>query len=465
MSRLALTLLFYFLMMPTLPIMMWVLLNGAKPRKNVLLGVTLPYRARLEPEVEVLVRDYKRWVYISCAVAFVLSLGVFFFRRFSLVFTWLMLWLLLAIALPHLPYILYHRRLRALKRQNGWYAPAGGDDRPPVLLVDTKAAAQPVRVLGPGWFLPPFALSLVPVGIALFSRPPQFVNAVAFGVCALLVPMFYGLYRLIFRQRAEVVDEDSEVTVTLTNIRRRNWGRCWLASAWLTGVFNFCLWFFLHSALGFTILVCLYSALVLVAVMGAEFSTRNAQFRLTQQSGTGLFDDQDDYWIWGLFYYNPTDNHLMVNERVGNGMSMNLAKPSGKVLAGVVVALLLTIPLMCAWIIRDDFTPVTLHVSDTAIVASHPSKTYEIPLGEVEAVSLVEQKPQHVIKTNGTGLDTVSTGRFNVDGEAQQLCLNPQSLPFLRVETPEGVYLLGGNTGEETLAAYQALTQRLAAVS
>ena len=43
---------------------------------------------------------------------------------------------------------------------------------------------------------------------------------------------------------------------------------------------------------------------------------------------------EDDYWMWGFIYNNPNDNHLMVNYRVGIGMSVNIAKPAGKILMG-----------------------------------------------------------------------------------------------------------------------------------
>ena len=78
----------------------------------------------------------------------------------------------------------------------------------------------------------------------------------------------------------------------------------------------------------------LYTLLILYICLRAEFAARRAQERLTRESGPD-YVDEDEFWIWGLIYYNPNDRRAMINDRTGMGMSMNLARPAGKVVRGL----------------------------------------------------------------------------------------------------------------------------------
>jgi len=50
--------------------------------------------------------------------------------------------------------------------------------------------------------------------------------------------------------------------------------------------------------------------------------------------------NEDQYWIWGIFYYNPKDRQFFHAKRNANmGVTMNMAHPAAK----FVVALLLLI--------------------------------------------------------------------------------------------------------------------------
>ena len=45
----------------------------------------------------------------------------------------------------------------------------------------------------------------------------------------------------------------------------------------------------------------------MVVCFRLEFGLRRAQEKLTVSSGTGWYVDEDDKWLWGLFYYDPHD--------------------------------------------------------------------------------------------------------------------------------------------------------------
>ncbi len=44
-------------------------------------------------------------------------------------------------------------------------------------------------------------------------------------------------------------------------------------------------------------------------------------------------EEQDDYWLWGLFYNNPNDPAILVAKRHGIGWTINIGSPKGKLIA------------------------------------------------------------------------------------------------------------------------------------
>ena len=95
--------------------------------------------------------------------------------------------------------------------------------------------------------------------------------------------------------------------------------------AWATGLFFGGL-FLVESAWLFMALLLIYIVVVVGAVVGLELRVRRLQEKLTADSGGDFYVDEDDHWIWGMFYYNPNDRRLIVNDRVGMNTSVNLAR-------------------------------------------------------------------------------------------------------------------------------------------
>jgi len=333
--NITMTIFLFACMYMVLPIIYFMLLNLSKPKKNLILGVTLPYEARQERSVLEICRSYRRHLTFTCLALTALAIGAFFLGYMSLFMTYLMTWLLLAIIAPFVSYTIYHRKLKRLKRENNWFSAAAGK-----LMLDTKVSYKAQRKL-PAWlFAPPFVISLIPLAVELF-RHSVWEPAMVYGINALLVASFYLLYLILYRQKAEVIDGDTSLSRALTQVRRYNWGKMWIALSWMTALFNLGLWLFFWSNTGILITTGVYLALVLFFAINAEFSTRHAQENLSAGSGKDVYVDSDEYWLIGMFYYNPHDRHIMINDRVGINTTINLAHPLGKAVMGLSLLILL----------------------------------------------------------------------------------------------------------------------------
>ena len=422
-------------MLPVLPIVYFMQKNECKPKKNIITGVTLPYEAQGDEEVLALLERYKRELKRMCWVMLAAVVPGLFIRSVGLFMIYVVVWIIALCAVFAVPYIRCNKSLRRLKEERGWLR----TEEAPQVVTDLQAAAEEMRWLSPWWFLPPFFIALIPL---FFEREVWW----AWTICAAMVPVFYLCYRYLYRNRAEVVDADSRRTMALTRIRRYNWGKVWLVTAWSTGLFNLLLWLTLDHVWLCMGVCLLYGLITVVEAVGIEFRVRRLQEKLTADSGQGFYVDEDDQWIWGMIYYNPNDARLMVNARTGVGTTVNLARRSGQVLMALVLVLLLACPLMGVWMMGMERAPVELEVTETELVGSHYGGHWSVALEDIAEIQVLPERPK-LRRVAGTGMESALTGQFNADGWGRvTVCIDPRTGPWLLVTAEDGTrYLFGAS--------------------
>lgn len=428
-----------------LPILMFFLLrNETRFKKNIVLGVTLPYDARKDGEVLSTLRKFKTGLTLVCAALLLLCVGGALVRDMSLSMTLWGMWVLLAVAAPYVPYVVSHLRLKRIKTQRGWsYA------RGQVITVDTSVI-QPAKWLSPWLFLPPLLISLVPL---VWERSFFAIYLVD----ALCVVLFWFCYRHLLRSRAERVDDNAELTKVLTQVRRRNWGSIWLLSAWGLALLSPVTALTATKPLLMSVLFAVLTLALIAFAMGIEFRLRHVQEKLTSSSGHGSYVDEDDKWIWGLFYYDRNDKKLIVNNRVGSNTTVNIARPAGKVLMVFVAVLLLAIPFIfpIAGAVSDG--AVVLEIREDVLAAG--GKQYELALEDIAQAELLDTLPKGLARVAGTALPNLLRGGFSAPETGKvKVSLDPTCGPFLLVTMQSGQkYLLGSRTPGAVEAVFAEL--------
>ena len=186
---------------------------------------------------------------------------------------------------------------------------------------------------------------------------------------------------------------------------------------------------------------------------------RRAQAALTETAP--IVADEDDAWVGGIFYYNPTDKRFLVAKRIGLGSTVNLGTWAGKLyyaFVGLVLVVCLAIGPIFGIV---DSIPVRLELSGSApvcLVASHgQSEKYRLDTDAITDVQLRDTLPD-AARTWGTGMDHYLQGDFYVVGEGNaRFCLDPTQKCFLRVEAGGQVYWFTGDSEDHTAAIAQAL--------
>ncbi len=438
---------------PIVIILYFMLRSDAKAKRNIVLGITLPFAARESEEVKALCAKYKRVLGICSLIVLILIAPAYFFQYTSVALTYIMTWLLFAIVAIGLVYAAYNRRLKLLKAERGWFSAYAG-----VTLVDIAAVERPKR-LSLWIYLPPFLLSLLPIALELLRPNGDAGYALVYGSLAITIPLFAFFGWAITRQRADVTDEKTELTLALTNVRRYNWSIFMALAAWLTGVFATGLYFMTGDpSVVRPIALSLTFVLAMIGVaMYTEFKTRRAQEKLTESTGQEAFADEDAHWIYGMFYHNPNDSHFLINNRVGLGMTMNFAKPGGKVLALFSALIMLSLPFMGLWMMDQEFTPVALKIQDERLLALHTGEAYSIPLSQIESAELIETLPGGT-RVAGTSLGPLQKGRYSLAGiGACRINLNAETPPYIVLKAGGETYVINSADAEETTSVFNAL--------
>lgn len=427
--------------------MLYVQLNNeTKFKKNIAVGVTLPFEARENDQVKARLSRFTRELRWICAALFLIAVACIFIESLSLtMFLWC-LWLIFCVVVPYIPYILCNRDLKKLKQENGWKRTDSS-----IVTVDTSAMPAN-RWLSPLWFVPALLLSLLPLIWERAFWPIYMVDA-------LCVIGFFFCYRYLYRNKSERVDENTELTMALTQIRRYNWGKNWLICAYSIALLSFVMPLMWVSPLLSMVLTFLLTFLIAFFCIRVEFKTRKMQEKLTAQSGKGAYIDDDDCWIWGIFYYNPNDSHTLVNNRIGVNSTFNMAKPAGKIVMTFCALLLLGLPLTGPIIEFTANQPIEIQATETQIDIKNGMTSYTISTSEIDTVALLGELPANMMKTMGSGMENLLKGQFYAKSVGNMnVCLDPTVSPFILLTTTDGEnYLFGLRDAEETRALFKQI--------
>ena len=104
-------------MYPILVIMYITLANETKPKKNIILGATLPYTSLRDPRVLEICDRFKKSLRKSLWILGLIPLPSIFIPYASIAMSIVFLWILPAIIVPHVIYARYRRRLLILKKE------------------------------------------------------------------------------------------------------------------------------------------------------------------------------------------------------------------------------------------------------------------------------------------------------------------------------------------------------------
>lgn len=427
---------------PILPVMYFTMLNERKPKNNLILSTTLPKEAWEDPHVLAITKKFTRELTITCAILLLLYIPAFFMEYISIIMTYVMLWLDAIIIVPNIPFIKAVTAMRKLKKEN-WYHP----ELVKVQVADTSLASvfeEKQNSYTFVHFLLPLLVSLIPLMFPLVVPVEGSLTALLIVVLcnSSTILMCYYCYRTL-RKKEDRVNSDVTLTAVLTRIRRYYWGKCWMYISWLSTAISFCALLLFVSEWAFIIALGVLVTGILVLAVGMELKIRKEQQRLNQEQPSEILMDEDDNWPYGIICYNKNDKNLFVNSRIGFGVTTNFAHPLGKALDIFAVIMLLLLPFIGLFTVKEEFTKPQVILTETALEAHHTDVEYSIPLDDIYAVSYLTSMPE-TSKTWGSNFPHLYKGKFTIQDISKTglLCLDPYDNAFLLIQTKDSNYYL-----------------------
>lgn len=443
---------------PILPIIYFTMLNERKPKNNLILSTTIPKEAWEDPRILAITRKYTKELTVTCILLALLYIPAFFMEYLSVIMTHVMLWVDALIIIPNIPYVRAVKAMRALKKEN-WYHP----ELVKVQIADTSLAAvfeEKQSTYTFVNFLLPLLVNLIPLMFPLVvpmeGSLPSLLIVILCNSSTILA--CYYCYTVL-RKKEDRVNSDVTLTAVLTRIRRYYWGKCWMYVAWLSAAISFSALLLFVSEWAFIIALALFITGILALVVGLELKIRKEQQRLNKEQPSEILMDEDDNWPYGIVCYNKNDKNLFVNSRVGFGVTVNFAHPAGKALDIFAVVMLLLLPFIGLFTVKEEFTEPTVILTETALEAHHTELEYSVPLDEIYAVSYLTEIPK-ASKTWGINFPHLYKGKFSIKdiGQSGLLCLDPYDDAFLLIRTTDGTnYLFGMEDSAELESIYNTL--------
>jgi uncharacterized membrane protein len=432
------------------PLICYMLLNETKFKKNIVIGVTLPFEAREDDHVLAILKRYRKQQIGMCIFLLVIVIPCLFVKNIFITMTLWGIWIDLCIVLPNVIYVINNGKLKKLKSEKGWKKAETGSVR-----VDL-AAIPPDKWLSPWIFLPAVLLCLFPL---IWDRD-FWALYVLFAVCPVI---FWLCHRYLYRNKSETIDGNTDLSRVLTQVRRHNWGKMWLASAYSFTAFSLVAFLTRHHPLWSIIMIIAVGFFISLAIIRVEMNTRKVQEKLTAQSGKDWYVDDDDKWIGGIIYCNPNDSRLIINNRIGTNSGINIAKPTGKILMGLVVLLIVAMPLAGALLGSIGEGEIVLELTETGIFSANGSTEYFVPYTDIAEIEHLEELPDNLVRTYGIGMDSLLRGNFSARGVGSiKVCLDPGDPPFILITTKgKKHYLFGTRDAGLTGQIYEDLSARL----
>lgn len=367
------------------------------------------------------------------------------------VFIYYMLWILFVIIVTNVVYAMHNTRLRQVKARNGWDSKKAN-----TLTVDIKSINMDYRQVHIAAFVPAI---LIPLIFIFFDRDfcPVYIMFAA-------LSLFYAFaYKYLYRNKSEMVDSNTKLTMVLTQIRRYSWKKIWLVNTYANVLFALAMFISKENMLISGIIFAVAILIVIFYCYKIELLLRKKQEKLTQFLEDDFYVDDDDHWIWGLFYYNKNDSKLIVNKRVGINTSVNIAKPFGKILAAIALVTLLGLPFLGVYISSDIKAPIVMDVKNQHLLVDRGSDSYDIKIDNISQIVLLDELPDNLRKINGLNADSVYSGEYSArDYGNVEVCLDPGIKPYMMVSTKSGEkYIFGTRKYEDTKRIYKIINEKI----
>ena len=454
-----LNIIFFVTTYPILFLMYFFIVKNNVYENHFLFSVTMEDEWIQREEIKKIYSDFRKQMRILLVILLIIPFTSLLSKHFSIQLTIWMMWVLALCFLLLVPFGVANKKLKQWKKENHLYS-----EQKLVTYTELKSAGSVRKVTFFPFFCPSL-LSFLIWFLSIFCEKKYTLMArgdswIVFTMACITV-LFWIIAMWMDHKPVEVICYESDININYTRAKKNVWKNFWLLCSWLNTVYTFSVFlpFASDKIYQGVILIesIVYCAVIMLLLIPLMRKLKNIEKQYHDKFDVDIKMNDDNLWWMGIIYYNPKDKHTMVDKRVGLGTTVNMATPLGKVFALISVIALLSLPIVCVWVIMEEFTPIQLSVKNNTLCSEQIFQDYSIHVNDIENVTLVEELPK-MSKSNGSAMDNLLKGKFHVRNQGTyQVFLNPQNKYFISF-TADGVnYYMSGSDDEETLEVYNQL--------
>lgn len=442
-------------------IMAFTLGLAGKPHKNIILENTLPKEVINDSEVKTLAKKYRVSLWQIAGIFSVLNLSMLLTQYESILMTLFWLLLLVPMGLFYGIEISYIRQMAQLKAKKGWQLPVSPT------LIDTKLTIMKnKKALGFSYLVPAFLLTLLLV-FAMFKTQNDGALIFSVSVCIgwlISFLLWYGIRRL----PVAAPTSNERINRAYNDLTKHDWSIVAVGTSYII-ILAMAMPFLASQLKGIWVQVIIWALLILICSLSGLLvwyliRLRKKQDALLAQVEQFRYQGEDQYWRFGV-YNNPSDHRLMIPDRIGLNITMNLGRPAGKIFMsaiGLLVIGILFATLIPIYIMDFNKEPFQAELKESTLVLKAPfATTSTIALAAIQEVTLTDSLKGSVERTSGYGGDNYNTGYYVVNDKKATLYLDKRSKPFLKISTKNRDYYFTFKQPKATKQLYQKLQKTI----
>lgn len=438
-------------------IMAFVSSLAAKPHNYVIVENTFPADKINDPKVLNFSKSFRTRQFQAALILTLLDFMLLIPMKDSSFMLLFFLLLYLTIGTNYLITLRYIRKGHQLIAENHWQLTA----QP--IQIDTRLVLEKNRKLvSAWWFLLSLGLILLLCGLLYQQAMPDL--ALMFLIVNILIwGMMFFTWRVINRLPVRPLTDDQKINQQYNDLTKFYWSSLSVFMSGIISLIVFVPLLTMKMAASFFTILTIFEISLILLFCGVSLwwliRIRRKQDQLLTSTATFRYFGEDYYWRYGM-YYNPDDNRLMIPDRIGMNISINLGKTAGKIFLGLVPIILIAamaVTFVPLYVLDYHPDPLSYEIKNEAVILDGPFvKEQNIPFDQITKVELTKQLPTGV-RTNGLATNDYDIGHYRIAGESAILFVDHQSKPILIIHAKDRSYYYTNKKPAETKKLYQMI--------
>lgn len=353
-----------------IPVFITLMFTPYLTRKTESFGVSIPEEIYDSPELKAMRKQYviNSGILSAIVMALILVSSILFGNDENVISVLFSILIALYLFFSFLIYLKFHQKMKKRKEKENWTK-----EKSQQVYVDFSFRKQKLTYSNL-WFIFSFILSFATIVLTFvfYERIPNQIpiqynfegdivnwteksyrSVLIFPIMQLyLTLLFLFINTMISRAKQQINSANPEESKKQNIIFRRRWSLYLIVSGTaLVVMFSFIQFSFIFPV-NETLILVFPLGLSLFMILGAiilSITTGQGGSRVKigkDINGSVIDRDDDRYWKFGQFYFNPDDPALFLEKRFGIGWTFNTARPLAWIIFVAVIGLAIGIPLL-----------------------------------------------------------------------------------------------------------------------